>query len=192
MLLGSDFFLAHHIYAAYSQNKVYFTYNGGPVFDVNALQPAQAKSMGATPAAGGGPAPPDAAGFMRRGLAASSRGELPQAISDLTQACQLEPTDAECHYRRGLVYWRNAQPQLALADFTAAIQRQPGDFDAYLARAQLELAKQPDAAQTDLDAVDRLAPQQANLRLQLARLYGACRRACRRDSPVRSLDRLSP
>jgi tetratricopeptide (TPR) repeat protein/predicted aspartyl protease len=172
MLLGSDFFLAHHIYAAYSQNKVYFTYNGGPVFDVDALQPAQTGAIGATPAAAG-TAPADAAGFMRRGLADASRGELSQAISDLTQACQLEPTDAECHYQRGLVYWRNAQPQLALADFAAAIQRQPGDFDAYFARTQLELAKQPDAAQTDLDAVDRLAPQQANLRLQLARLYGS-------------------
>ena len=43
MLLGSDFFLAHHIYVAYSQDKVYFTYNGGPVFDLNALPPARAR-----------------------------------------------------------------------------------------------------------------------------------------------------
>ena len=35
------------------------------------------------------------------------------------------------------------------------------------------MARQPGAAQTDLDAVDRIAPQQADLRLQLARLYGA-------------------
>lgn len=175
MLLGSDFFLAHHIYAAYSQDKVYFTYNGGPVFDVNALPPAQTKTVGTIPAAGGtvSKTPTDAAGFMRRGMADASRGELPQAIADLTQACQLEPADADCHYQRGLAYWRSAEPQPALADFTAAIQRQPADFEAYLARAQLELVKQPDAAQSDLDAVDRIAPQQADLRLQLARLYGA-------------------
>jgi tetratricopeptide (TPR) repeat protein len=176
MLLGSDFFLAHHIYVAYSQNKVYFTYNGGPVFDVNALPPAQATApVGNTPAAGAtaaSNAPTDAAGFMRRGMADASRGELPQAISDLTQACKLEPADADCHYQRGLAYWRSSQPQPALADFTAAIQRQPADFDAYLARAQLEIVKQPDAAESDLDAVDRIAPQQADLRLQLARVYG--------------------
>jgi tetratricopeptide (TPR) repeat protein len=62
--------------------------------------------------------------------------------------------------------------QPALADFTAAIQRRPDDFEAYFARAQLEIARQPAAAQTDLDTVDRLAPQQAAMRLQLARLYG--------------------
>jgi tetratricopeptide (TPR) repeat protein len=176
MLLGTDFFLAHHIYAAYSQGKAYFTYNGGPVFDVNALPPAQAgTAAGSTSAAGAtavSGAPNDAAGFMRRGMADASRGELAQAIADLTQACRLETADADCHYQRGLAYWRNGQPRPALADFTAAIQRRPDDFDAYLARAQLELASQPGAAQTDLDAADRIAPPQADLRLQLARLYG--------------------
>ncbi|HUI59605.1 MAG TPA: retropepsin-like aspartic protease [Steroidobacteraceae bacterium] len=32
MLLGADFFLSHRIYVARSQNKVYFSYAGGPVF----------------------------------------------------------------------------------------------------------------------------------------------------------------
>jgi tetratricopeptide (TPR) repeat protein len=184
MLLGSDFFLAHHIYVAYSQDKVYFTYNGGPVFDVNALPPAHAQTPAAgTPATAAQPAtsagaaavsdvPTDAAGFMRRGMADASRGQLPQAIADLTYACDLEPADADCHYQLGLAYWRNAQPQRALADFNAAIQSRPDDFDAYFARAQLEMARKPAVAQADLEAVDRLAPQQADMRLQLARLYG--------------------
>jgi predicted aspartyl protease len=34
MLLGADFFLSHHIYVANSQRKLYFTYNGGPVFNL--------------------------------------------------------------------------------------------------------------------------------------------------------------
>jgi tetratricopeptide (TPR) repeat protein len=177
MLLGADFFLAHHIYVAYSQSKVYFTYNGGPVFDVNALPPAGAKSPAystpATDVTAGSNAPTDAASFVRRGMAYASRGELAQAISDLTRACELAPADADCHFQRGLVYWRSSQVQPALADFTAAIQRRPDDFEAYFARAQLEIARQPAAAQTDLDTVDRLAPQQAAMRLQLARLYGA-------------------
>jgi tetratricopeptide (TPR) repeat protein len=167
MLLGSDFFLAHHVYVAYSQDKIYFTYNGGPVFDVNALQPAATAGPAMAPEAA-----LDAASYMRRGMAYASRGELAQSIADLTQACRLEPADADCHYQRGLVYWRSSQLQAALADFTAAIQRRPEDFEARLARAQLEIAKQPAAAETDLDAVDRLAPQQAAMRLQLAGLYG--------------------
>lgn len=54
MLLGSDFFLSHHIYAAISQGKLYFTYNGGPVFDLNARHrpppAAAAASAAAAPA----------------------------------------------------------------------------------------------------------------------------------------------
>ena len=41
MLLGADFFLAHHVYVANSQSKLYFTYSGGPVFDIRA-RPAPA------------------------------------------------------------------------------------------------------------------------------------------------------
>jgi predicted aspartyl protease len=32
MLLGADFLLSHRVLVAYSQNKVYFSYNGGPIF----------------------------------------------------------------------------------------------------------------------------------------------------------------
>jgi len=34
MLLGADFFLSHRVFVANSQNKLYFTYNGGPVFNL--------------------------------------------------------------------------------------------------------------------------------------------------------------
>lgn len=33
MVVGSDFLRSHHVYFANSQRKVYFTYEGGPVFD---------------------------------------------------------------------------------------------------------------------------------------------------------------
>jgi len=49
MLLGADFARAHHIYIARSQGKMYFSYNGGPIFQT--VQP-----QGAAPAAP--PAPP--------------------------------------------------------------------------------------------------------------------------------------
>jgi tetratricopeptide (TPR) repeat protein len=193
MLLGSDFFLAHHIYVAYSQSKLYFTYNGGPVFDLNARRPAQPTGGEPSPAAGsmsnadgtaaasqpsaapngGAPsdAPTDAAGFMRRGMAEISRGELPAAIADLTRSCPLATADADCHYQRGLAYWRNHERQPALADFDDALKIAPGDYDAHLARAELQLPQLHDGVADDLDAVDRLAPAQADLRLQLASLY---------------------
>jgi gag-polyprotein putative aspartyl protease len=39
MLLGADFFLSHRIYVASGQRKLYFTYNGGPVFDLGTGSP---------------------------------------------------------------------------------------------------------------------------------------------------------
>jgi tetratricopeptide (TPR) repeat protein/predicted aspartyl protease len=180
MLLGADFFLAHHIYVAYSQGKLYFTYNGGPVFALNAgaapnasAAPAPPPSGVAARTAGASAAGADPSALLRRGMAEASRGELTQAIADLTRACADEPRDAGCRYQRGLAYWRSAQPQPALADFNTAIQLQPDDFEAYLARAELELSRKSTDAEPDLDAADRFAPPQWDVRLTLARLYAA-------------------
>ncbi|MHB8811885.1 MAG: aspartyl protease family protein [Steroidobacteraceae bacterium] len=190
MMLGADFFLAHHIYVAYSQRKLYFTYNGGPVFDLNARRPAapakpspgsapgaaaQGQPQGTSAAADQTPVPnpTDAAGFMRRGMAETSRGELPQAIADLTRACDLAAADADCRYRRGLAYWRDRDPRRALADFNDALKLAPGDYDAHLARAELQLPRLHAAVADDLDAVDRFAPQEADIRLQLSTQYGS-------------------
>ena len=46
ILIGADFFMAHHVYVANSQNQIYFTYNGGPVFNVRSSA-AAAQSPGA-------------------------------------------------------------------------------------------------------------------------------------------------
>src|SRR6185312_6643990 len=209
MLVGMDFFLAHHIYVAYSQNKMYLTYNGGRVFDLNEARSTQTASASrpgadsqqmAKPSPSGNPqqaasahpnpsplpdeapaaasqqvtaasTPTDAAEYMRRGMAHISRHEYPEAIADLTHACDLGATDADCRYQRGMAYWYSHQSMSALADFNAAIQLQPNYFPAYLARAQLELKQHPADAQTDLDEVDHLAPEQADVRLALADLY---------------------
>ncbi|WP_394761019.1 aspartyl protease family protein [Phenylobacterium sp.] len=40
VLVGADFFMAHHVYVANSQKKLYFTYAGGPVFRTAAPQAA--------------------------------------------------------------------------------------------------------------------------------------------------------
>ncbi len=50
ILIGADFFLAHHVYVANSQQRIFFSYNGGPVFvvrrqakDADPPTPADAK-----------------------------------------------------------------------------------------------------------------------------------------------------
>ena len=51
LLIGADFFLAHHIYVANSQKKIYFTHNGGSAFNAG---PGPASGTGASSQGEGG------------------------------------------------------------------------------------------------------------------------------------------
>ena len=186
MVIGEDFFLAHHAYIANSQRRIYFTYSGGPVFALNvahatntantantAASAAASLAAAPSPASPLGGTPTDAAGFMRRGTAYASRAELHRALADLSRACQLAPNDAYDFYQRGLVYWRLKNGPRALADFDTALRISRGDYPVLLSRAELQLPKLHSGVEPDLDAADRLAPPEAEDRLALARLYEA-------------------
>jgi tetratricopeptide (TPR) repeat protein/predicted aspartyl protease len=184
MLLGADFFLSHHVYVGNGMRKIFFTYNGGAVFD---LKPHYATDVASDepPAAAPSPAPAatpsgelgvgepkDAADYERRGAAYLVRREYAQAIADLTKAHELAPQEAGYLYRRGLAYRENRQPFLARADFDAALKIAPDDIETRVARAEMELAgRERASALADLDAAARIAPRQADVRLTLAGLY---------------------
>lgn len=192
MLLGDDFFLSHRIYVAYSQNKLYFTYNGGPLFDLNI--PGLAAGSAKAPAASGAtsqassaaaeePAsdtPTDADGFRRRGMAYVATRQFDRALADLTRACELEPNSALNRVVRGQIYVQEGQFKAALQDFNTALTLRPNAIQPHLARAAL-LHSHPDTdpaadageVKSDLDAVSRLAAPAANVRLQLGSFYGA-------------------
>jgi len=185
MLIGADFFLSHRIYVASSQRKLYFTYNGGPVFDLAAMPaPVGGGETGAAPArpAAAEPKgdidarldrPADAAGYARRGAASAARHDYDAAIADLTRACELAPTESDYFYQRGMAHWGQKQPDLALADFDQAILLQPGDTDALLARASLRASRgdAPALIAADLDAADPALPKEADAHLRLGHLY---------------------
>jgi tetratricopeptide (TPR) repeat protein len=182
MLLGMDFFLSHRIYVARSQNKLFFTYNGGPVFNLATLpapKPAAVAGAEAAPAAAPPPEakkdgyePADAAGYSRRGTALSARRDFEHAIADLTRACELDQTNAEYFYQRGIAYGENKQTDLAVADIDRAIELNPDHIAAHAVRAQLRFARKDKAgAIADLGAADRAAPKEADIRLFLARIY---------------------
>ena len=180
MLIGADFFLSHRIYVASSQRKLYFTYNGGPVFDLTAMRaPPPSTETGGAASAGAAASdarldrPADAAGYARRGAASAARQDYDAAIADLTQACELAPTEADYFYQRGMAHWRNKQADLALADFDQAIRLKPDYADSLLARASLRAGRDDATAlvAADLDAADRSLPKEADARLRLGRLY---------------------
>ena len=190
MLLGEDFFLSHRVYVSYSQRKVYFTYNGGPLFNLTLPELAGAAPKPTATPGTTGPAsaatgqqpdadtPTDADGFRRRGLGYAATQQFDRALADLTHACELAPNDFDAHYDRGIIYTRDSQFKPALQDFTTAIKLKPDDIDAHLSRAAL-LQSHPDIDPSaapeirfDLDAAARLAAPNADVRLQLSDMYG--------------------
>jgi tetratricopeptide (TPR) repeat protein/predicted aspartyl protease len=181
MLLGADFFLSHHLYVASKQRRLFFTYNGGPVFNL-----AASSSVSPTPAPTPTPTPPptpafappapaddgDPAEFARRGSASAARREFAAALADLDRACELAPSNADYRYQRGLVHLELKQPEPALADFDEALTLAPEHVPARLARASLrQTAGATDQAMEDLDAVDRATDKSADVRLRVARSY---------------------
>lgn len=176
MLLGADFFLSHRVYVANSQHRLYFTYNGGPVFNLDAKTMARdgAKSAPKTSSvlAEPGTEPTGAEGYSRRGAAFAARRDYDQAIADLDRACLMAPTEPRYFYERGLARFRNQQPLLALADFNQALKLKPDDVQTLLMRSELRLAggDRSDAA-ADLDVAAQFAPKESQERLLMADRY---------------------
>jgi len=179
MLVGADFFLSHRIYVSNSQHKLYFTYNGGPVFNLTATPPAAASDAAAAPAAetpAAGAAQPDnldAAALARRGAASAGRHDYEHSLADLTRAIAMAPSEPSYYYERGRAYLGNRQPDLALADFDQAIKLRPDDVPTLLARAELRATRHepPQALTADLQAADHAAPRGSEARVHLGNLY---------------------
>lgn len=186
MLIGADFFLSHRIYVANQQRRLYFTYNGGPVFNLERAPspPTMTAAAGDSPPADGttdaagteGSAtseqPTDAAGFARRGAAFAARNNYKQAIADFTRACEMDPSQPQYFYERGVARLSNHMPTLAMLDFNETLKLRPEHVAARVARAELRIAaRDRDGAIADLDAADRGAAKEADIRLQVGNSY---------------------
>jgi tetratricopeptide (TPR) repeat protein/predicted aspartyl protease len=176
MLLGADFFLSHRIYVAKGRSKLYFTYNGGPVFNLGiASKTAQSQEESIAVASGGSVAgaaqPLDAAAFSRRAMAATDRRDFASAVADLDEACKLSPDNPDYRYQRGMALWGTGQTDLALADFDEAIRLRPDDVAALVARARLRTPSDSARATADLEAADRVLPKEALMHLEIGGVY---------------------
>jgi tetratricopeptide (TPR) repeat protein/predicted aspartyl protease len=199
MLIGTDFFLSHRVYVASKQHKLFFTYNGGPVFNLTVFPATSARSSGSLsadasgkpadePSAGlmpGGDAPggrspdglDDPAGLARRGAAFAARRDFAHAIADLTRACELAPSQPDYFYERGVAYRDSNERSLALSDFDRAIELKPDHVPALVARAESRLIND-DASRAveDLNAADGFAAKEADARLRMAAQYAKAER----------------
>jgi tetratricopeptide (TPR) repeat protein len=177
MLLGADFFLSHHIYIANSQRRLYFSYNGGPVFNLKS-NPAPAAAPAATAAAAAAPTsseaePADADGFSRRGTAFEARHDYTHALADLTRACELAPGEPRYLYERARIYLQLRETGPARADLDRALTLRPEHLPSLLLRSELRLSQEDRAgALADADVADRVAPRESNDRLALGEING--------------------
>jgi tetratricopeptide (TPR) repeat protein len=172
MLLGADFFLSHRVFVANSQRKLYFTYNGGPVFDVKVADADQAVGQTATSTPAASDDPKDADEFSRRGAARAGRGDLPGAIADYSRAIALAPEDPDYALQRARARLQARQPFLAMDDLNTVIRLKPDSVPARLMRASLRLnGRERDLAREDVDAAAKALSPAADANLEVAELY---------------------
>lgn len=157
MIIGADFFLSHRVFVSNSQRRLYFTYNGGPVFRLDGGPPTLSAA---------GETPTDASGYARRGAAFAARRDYDSALADYAKAIALEPQASAHHAGRALVYLTLQKRDLAMKDLDEAIRLAPDDDGLHMQRARLRLAgKDPAGAQADVDAtLGRLGPDELRLR----------------------------
>jgi len=172
MLIGADFFLSHRVYVANGVQKMFFTYNGGPVFD---LTNRSAPPIADTPKpvmAGAGGSPASADDYARLGEALASRQQFDQALADLDKAVALAPADSRYVYQRALIHGALHQPLKAQADLDTALKLDPANRDALLRRTEIRLVRgERVGAREDADALDKALAPSADVRLQLAAIY---------------------
>jgi tetratricopeptide (TPR) repeat protein len=177
MLLGADFFLSHRVYVATEDRKIYFTYNGGPVFDIKRGARPTPTIAGTDGESEGAPAADpaediDVADLRRRGIASVSRRDFQAAIADFDRAIALDATDPENYHERGNAYLQNLRPLLALSDFDQALKLKPDHVPSLLSRGTLRLArKDKPGAIADFDAAVAALPNDVEVPLRIARTF---------------------
>jgi tetratricopeptide (TPR) repeat protein len=174
MLIGADFFLSHRVMISNSQHKLYFTYNGGPVFDLrpNAEDaPASARAE-APPAAAARGEPTTADGFARRAAAAATRRDYARAVADFDRALALAPNDVGLLYARSRAHFGAGQRDRAIADLDAALALEPTNSLILIQRAESYLTLgQAQKSRDDLDAAGRASSADPATALRIATLY---------------------
>jgi tetratricopeptide (TPR) repeat protein/predicted aspartyl protease len=193
MLIGADYMLAHHIYVARNQRRIYFTYGGGKAFRSSSAAPEGSPAGAPLPAdiqrvaPIAEAAPTSADSFARRGNARLAQHQTADAIADLTQAITLAPTNAEYRRDRAFAYAAAGQRGLARTDIEKAVDLAPNDGGLLHARAVLRMHdRDRPGALADAEAAARVTPPTALQMVPLAELFA------RLDQPARGIALLGP
>jgi tetratricopeptide (TPR) repeat protein len=161
MLLGDDFFLSHRVYVANSQRKLYFTYNGGPVFALNGPQKRPVAVAAAKPATQDDVASTDTVKPSAEGSPVLEPEPLSTKANGGPRPDDAEdpPANAPDLARRAAAFAARRDFEHALQDFNRACGLAPGEPSYPYQRALVEFAlRQPEPASNDLDRALTLKP----------------------------------
>ena len=171
LLVGVDFFLTHRVFVSNATNRMFFTYEGGPVFG---LTPTGARDVAgkAIDLTDKTAQPTDAAGYSRRGAVLLSNRRVAEALADLDKAVAIAPDEGRYFHQRAMARLADRQMLPALADLDRAITLSPTDAEARLTRASLRIAGgDREGTKADLAAADAALAPSANGRLALGDMY---------------------
>jgi tetratricopeptide (TPR) repeat protein/predicted aspartyl protease len=197
MLIGADFFLSHRIYVASSQRKLYFTYNGGPVFNLTSAPPPMTASSGGAAA---NDSPPSASGSTTEAPPTTTTAAAPTTVASTTTPASAadtdtgtgsvpdpgdstpppaagppppipagEPTDAAGFARRGSAFAARRDFSHAIADLTRACELAPTEATYFYMRGRARLAsRQPVLALEDFHKTLQLKPDHVQALMSVA------------------------
>ncbi len=174
MILGVDFLSAHRIFVSKEQKKMYFTYEGGPIFNSRAEsylvnEEGELVDHDAEPAED----PTDAEGLALRGAARLSQEQFAGALEDFDASIALDDQQAHVFLQRARTRLALLRPADAWDDVEASIALDAGNAEALILRARLKALRGDglDAALEDAMAASAAIPEQSNLRLELGGLF---------------------
>jgi predicted aspartyl protease/tetratricopeptide (TPR) repeat protein len=169
MLLGADFLISHRMYVSNEYEKVYFTYEGGAIFDASPKAFARTETGDLEDFEAVEQADPtDAAGFARRAAIQLEHNQWDAAIADLSRAIELEPETAEWFQRRAEALLRAKRLADATTDIERAIALKPVYPEAFLVRGLMKLVTGDKAGSlADMQTASGQASAQSDIRLQL-------------------------
>ncbi|MFM5981397.1 MAG: tetratricopeptide repeat protein [Sphaerospermopsis kisseleviana] len=113
------------------------------------------------------------AAYKNRCLANLEIEDYQQAITDCTQALNLDPKDSDAYLNRGLAKYRKGNYLDAIADFNQVIAIKPNDFRAYYNRGIVS-AEQGNYSQAIIDynlALTQINPNNPTDNVLLADIY---------------------
>ncbi len=152
MLLGADFLLSHRIYIAKSQNKIYFTYNGGPVFDLDLK--------------GGDIPPPAALPMPAAALPLPQAASVPDGATTRTKVGSVTVVHVPARTVAAQKLLHDGKNQEAADAFTVILNDAPHDLDSLVGRAQARIRlKQYVEAKADTDVALAIEPKLVDARL---------------------------